>query len=426
MNIKSVKRMCGKWERENMQKWHRLTEISESWISQNYANAKAVDNWKYHQRLDTFFEWLGLTDAEFLEGYKIAEDKTEWARKTGLKLLEYYKTRIGEGYKINTVRADTSTVRAFCRDNAITLILKRKAIAKPQASTDEHEFLQEELVKMYAVASVRDKAILACGVSLGYGMKDFLSLKRDFIEPFVQKAISEKIDFIGFNYARSKTQVSARSHLTPEARDSLAEWFKYVDKARAEKGLAKSEWVWCNGNETPLTDDAINGVIKDLCKKANIQTTGKIHFHLLRKFLMGAFGDAKIPDFITKKALGKEINVSDATYLQHLVKNVDKTFPRVYPYIRLVGVLNHNGQLKIEMLEQRIVKQEGEIKRLLLENEVLRSLIPKETFAQAIRSLAEKYGIEEGVRKTIFTVDDLMKAIETKPKEAKYKITVWD
>ncbi len=77
-------------------------------------------------------------------------------------------------------------------------------------------------------------------------IQDFAELKRDFIEGLVCKALNEKIDFIGFDYERQKTGIESRSHLTPEAVNSLKDWFTYIEKVRAEhkpEPLGKSEWV---------------------------------------------------------------------------------------------------------------------------------------------------------------------------------------
>lgn len=127
-------------------------------------------------------------------------------------------------------------------------MIQRKRIAKAKSALGEHEFTRDELSKMFCVADVRGKAVLSTGVSLGFSIQDFAELKREQIESLVNKALSEKIDFIGFDYERGKTGVESRSHLTPEAVNSFKAWFEYIDAKRAEKGLGKSEYVWCNGN----------------------------------------------------------------------------------------------------------------------------------------------------------------------------------
>jgi len=276
--------------------WKFIGKTVLDWVAQAYPSASPTDAWKYKDRLNTWLEYLDVTDSEFVEGYKRAKDKHEWAKSVGFKAVAFYNDRLNKGYATNTARAEVSTVRAFCRDNCVQLILARKKIAKAKPSVGEHEFSREELAKMFYVADVRDKAVLSTAVSLGYSVEDFAALPRDLIESLANKAIEQKIDFIGFDYERKKTGVISRSHLTPESRDSLKAWFEYIDKKRELGGKPKSPYVWCNGDNGYLSEQALNDIVKSLVTKANITTTGKIRFHLLRKFLMNALHDCGFSD----------------------------------------------------------------------------------------------------------------------------------
>jgi integrase len=334
-----------------------------------------------------------VTDAEFIEGFKRAKDKNEWSKVMGAKIIAFYNHMLQNGYSVNTGRNYASTARAFSRDTCAPLIVKRGKIAKAKSAKGEHEFTREELAKMFYVADVRDKAVLATAVSLGFSVEDFSELKRDFIESLVNKAITEKIDFIGFDYERSKTGVESRSHLTPEAKDSLKAWFEYTDKKRESEGKPKGEYVWSNGNgKDHLTDHALNDVVKKLTEKANIVTTGKIRFHLLRKYLMNALHDAGFTDWEVKRAVGKEIPTSDDTYLRGLSRKVSEKFPTAYEYIRLSGFANKNG-LKIEQLEQKIQQMEIKAEQQNLETETMRRII-----GFALPQEAVKHGIIEAAK----------------------------
>jgi len=194
-------------------KWNNITEITEQWVKASYPNASVVDAWKYKDRMNSFLEFLGLTDKEFIETYKRAKDRLEWSKQICFKLVAYYNARLQKGYATNSVRSEVSTVRAFCRDNATTLIIARKKIAKAKIAHGEHEFTREELSKMFHIADVRDKAILSTAISLGFSVEDFSELPRDLIESLVKKSIDQKIEFIGFSYERGKTGVTSRSHL---------------------------------------------------------------------------------------------------------------------------------------------------------------------------------------------------------------------
>ena len=80
--------------------------------------------------MNMFFEFLGINDSEFIEGYKRSKDKLEWSKQVGLKVIAYYNKRIAEGKATNSARSETRTIRAFCRDNATTLQIKRGRILR--------------------------------------------------------------------------------------------------------------------------------------------------------------------------------------------------------------------------------------------------------------------------------------------------------
>jgi site-specific recombinase XerD len=382
--------------REPKKAMDKITAITENWIKASYSNATVQDIWKYKNRMNDFLEFAGLTDSEFLEGYKRSKDRVEWSKQIGLKVVAFYNKRVQEGYATNTARAEVSTIRAFCRDNATTLILPRRKIAKAKSAKGEHEFTRDELAKMFYIGDVRAKAILSTGVSLGFAIQDFSELKREQIESLVDKSINEKIDFIGFDYERGKTGVESRSHLTPEAVNSLKAWFIYIDAKRAEKGLEKSKYVFCNGNGSFLNEQTVNDILKDLVTKANISVTGKIKFHLLRKFLMNALHDAGFSDWEVKRALGKEISTSDETYLKGISRKVTEKFPTIYEYIRLTGFTNHNAT-KLEETQAEVQKLQIKLEHNILENEILRRIfeysIPKEALQNAITKIAKDYGM---------------------------------
>jgi site-specific recombinase XerD len=377
----------------------RITAITEQWIKDNYATAKPQDIWKYKDRMNEFLTFVGMTDAEFLETYKRAKDKMEWSRQTGLKVVAFYNERLRNGYSTNTARAEASTVRAFCRSTAIPLTVPRNKIAKAKTAKGEHEFNQSELSKMFYNADIRGKAILSTAVSLGFSIEDFQNLDRDYIESLINKALTEKLEFIGFNYERGKEGVESRSHLTPEAISSLKDWFIYIDKVRKEKGLEKSKWVWCNGGDKPLSEQAINDILKDLVHKANIPTAGKVRFHLIRKFTMDELHGAGFDTWEVKRAVGKEIPTTDDTYLKGLSRKVSEKFPKAYESIRLSGFANKN-ETKLEEQKLQIQKLEIKLEHNSLENETLRRIIeysiPKEALQNAITKIAKEYDVPLG------------------------------
>lgn len=408
--------------RKPQHQMNHISELTEKWVAASYAGASNHDIYSHKFRVDMFLEYLGMTDKDFIESHKRSKDRMEWAKQTGLKVVAYYSNRVSQGLSTNTVRAEVSSIRAFCRDNATTLLVPRRKIAKAKSAKGEHEFTLPELQQMFYVGDVRGKAVLSTAVSLGYSVEDFSELKREYIESLVNKAQMEKIDFLGFDYERGKTGVESRSHLTPEAVSSLNAWFEFIDKKRAEKGLEKSEFVWCNGNGGHLNEQTLNDIIKDLVKSANIVVTGKMKFHLIRKFLMSALHDAGFDSWEVKRSLGKEIPTSDDTYLKGLSRKVTEKFPKAYEYIRLTGFANHN-QTRMEDLESKLQQLEIRMEGLTMENATLKRIIefalPPESIKKGLIESAkllpnmnpDKLHQLENILKHAKSIDDMNRGI---------------
>lgn len=67
---------------------------------------------------------------------------------------------------------------------------------------------------MWRVGDLEDKARLATGLSLGYGVELFVNLRWDEIEPLLDESLEAPV---GFLKMREKERTPIRSHLTGEA-----------------------------------------------------------------------------------------------------------------------------------------------------------------------------------------------------------------
>ena len=59
---------------------------------------------------------------------------------------------------------------------------------KPRADTTSHVFSNGDLSKMFQVADVKGKAILALATSLGWEISGFISLKRKTLQDIIDRA----------------------------------------------------------------------------------------------------------------------------------------------------------------------------------------------------------------------------------------------
>src|SRR5665648_108868 len=78
----------------------KITAITEDWIKASYSTAKAQDIWKYRNRMNDFLEFIDLTDAEFIKGFKRTKDRLEWAKQTGSKVIAFYNGRVSKGLSL--------------------------------------------------------------------------------------------------------------------------------------------------------------------------------------------------------------------------------------------------------------------------------------------------------------------------------------
>jgi hypothetical protein len=154
--------------------------------------------------------------------------------------------------------------------------------------------------------------------------------------------------FIGFTHVRGKTGATSRSHLTSEAVESLKAYLDITPKG--------AEYLWANGSlNDHLTGDTLNNILRDLVAKADIQTIGTVHFHLVRKFTMSTLSSAGIGDWDVKFMVGKEVPADIATYLINRKETLMEEFAKAYPKLSLTGYANRNHD-KLSELEEKIAK----------------------------------------------------------------------
>jgi site-specific recombinase XerD len=336
----------------------------------NSVMGKPIDNWlkemkesvrsRYLARFNEFLEWTGKTDVQLVEEYKQATDKEVWEKTMGSIVLRYYQARLSAGYSINSARADSVAPRSFFSSQCQEVKIARGKIAKAQIATDEHSFSQDELKQMFHYADVRGKAIISTAVTLGWSTIDFLGLERSFIEPYVEKAKTEKMEFIQFLYKRQKTGETAICHLMPEAIESLDAYLKTIPED------AKFLWYSPSNHDEPLTNKAINDILKGMVKQASIMTTGDIKFNLLRKFTFSTLQRFGMTESESRVCVGKTVSPDILTYLINLKDTLVQKFKKAYVGLSLV---KSNGNGRIDNI-QTAVNTVMDVLRSLVEDKL--------------------------------------------------------
>ena len=110
------------------------------------------------------------------------------------------------------------------------------------------------------------------------------------------------------------------------------------------------EQNWNSQKLFPLSEDALNELLKRLAEKSKITATGRIRWHCLRKFGVTLM-HGKVTEPVMKYVTGKHIDKSLRTYVQGDQENY-KAFKMVEPLISLTKTNgNGNSQLSKEWEE---------------------------------------------------------------------------
>ncbi|MGD0202409.1 MAG: hypothetical protein ABSC20_00705 [Candidatus Bathyarchaeia archaeon] len=283
-----------------------------------------------------FCSWAKTTPKQLLDNFDQIKAKSQLLAFQNY-LVNDYKTPKGESLKPNSVRFPINAVRAFYSSQKEPIRGLKKKTVKAEAAKGEHIFSIADLRAMYAVADTRNKAILSTATSLGWDVSSFGNLERDFVENLVKRTKSQNSEFIAFDWQRKKTGATVYGILNPMAIFSLD---NYIMKLNKE-----------SPNQTKLfdlTELQLNNILKNLATEANIVLIGRVHFHLLRKYLMNALSDAGLNAWEVKIIVGKEIPVTDSTYLQTLKKSAYEKYQKAYPtHLSLSQMVNGNAKYNI-------------------------------------------------------------------------------
>jgi len=312
------------------------------------VDKSALDLWHY-------CDWIGKPPQDLIDEYIAARTDfgklQDWRRETKNTILRFYREQKAKGYKINMARASVIGVMAFYSQNCETVKGITRELDPVQIPDNEFVFTQEILRKLYYYGNLQEKAWLSTAISLGYSSIDFLALETEKIKNLVREAKDKHQDFIGFiGKTRAKTSVQPRSFLTPEAIENLSEYLKMLE---TQNGGKLPKFLWDNA-----TNDSLNGWLKALFRKANIDTYGRdVRFHGLRKFVYDTL--SKMDEKIASAITAKKTDASKMTYKTSLDSESERIFKESYKLMALNG--DSSGKVKQEQAE-RISQLENALK----------------------------------------------------------------
>jgi integrase len=270
----------------------------------------------YGQNIKLFQEWYRKP----LETFLTLDAKA--MRHEALRFQTFLAERTTKRNGLMTANSIISALTAlgsFCTFNDKTLNLRGKRL-RSRIDLSSHVFTNGELSRLFDIGSVEEKAILSTFCSLGWEVSSLLELKRPFIESLLKQAKDEKKDFIYFQSQRPKTGALRLGVLNPLAIEWLGKW---LEQSKGERLFRFT------------TKEGVNAMIKRLAREAHIAKTGRIHTHLIRKWVMSGLSRAGFNEFQIKFLLGKAIPLSDLTYLQTLQQEIEAKYPKAYEYVNI-------------------------------------------------------------------------------------------
>ena len=271
----------------------------------------------------------------------------------------------------NSVYGTLTALNSFLAMNEAAIDFKGKRI-RTTPDLDSHIFSNDDLTKMFDVGGTKEKALLSLSCSLGWEVSAILELDRKLLGGLVARARSERQQFIYFRAQRRKTGAARYGVLNPLALEWVDKWLTESNglqlRKRKEDRVTKDRVV---SSVFDLTSEGVNKMLRRLAREAQITTTGRVHFHKIRGWVMSGLSRAGLNEFQIKYLMGKAIPLADLTYLQTLQQEIEEKYPGAYEHtlnlktevpVRVVSDLSKELELKtreIEVLRGKVDRIEG-------------------------------------------------------------------
>jgi integrase len=267
----------------------------------------------YRFGLNKFVEWFGKPAEEIL-----AIRQEDLTQKPGENLVEYknraarfekeiekfHSHLIENGYSINSARNMTLGIRQLFRYYQMPVMIRSGSkVSQTVQTTKNFPLAIEHVRKMFQVANLKERTILALAVDTGLRISDFLAIKKTDLSPLDQEPP------IAFTLLTQKEKIPAHCFLSQETVDLLKTYLPTLKKKN-------NAYLFSSNGKSHISDEAISKMLNRLAEKAQIDLAGKsLTFHCFRKMFLSSAIDSGIGLTAGKKLCGKAIARSDDTYL---------------------------------------------------------------------------------------------------------------
>ena len=326
-----------------------LNQQVENWLSEcRTENTRRI----YQTRITKFLSWYNGSVEQFLASTP-AEKRNIVLRFQNAHLFK----------KNNTTSSHVTAILSFLRAVDMPLNLRGKTL-RVEMDLTSHTFTNGDLQKMFEVADIKGKALLALATSLGWEVSAVIGLKREYLESLIEKAKSENQQFYYFLSQREKTGAPRLGVLNPLALEWLSKWFIESDRYQKRNRIKNPKRDYGNSEVFGFNELSANRIVQRLARRAHIVTTGRVHFHKIRAWVMSNLSRAGFNEFQVKFCVGKTIPLTDMTYLETLKEQIEERYPAAYQdYLSLQSTVPAKALIKMSK-ETESMKQQLEQKDL--------------------------------------------------------------
>jgi integrase len=282
--------MCGCYiiflDSENM------TDLKvQEWLS-SYSSASTKQS--YSSSFKRFCEFCGKSGTQMIDEARRLWQNPETADAYALKVFQYQQALLNEKAKLTgsvkgraggttgklknknisqlTAKYATAVVQSFFAFHNVPLNMKKfkkkdARTQRPKVERKKHLFTLPELQKLFQVANLRDKCVIALGLA-GQDESTIASLGTDLFNGKLGGITLELVEL-----TRPRTNTDILMVLTPETQNLLKAYIQTI----------KAGWLFPGYNSKHFENGQPNKILKALCEKTGITDNGRrVSFHCLR------------------------------------------------------------------------------------------------------------------------------------------------
>lgn len=399
------------------------SKATTEWLNSKKQNTR----WQYQNRFEIWLEYCKQKGIPSSGNEQLADIKKR--RKSNDNTVKFFYDNeipkfflwLQKEYKGKTTNkplsessalAVTTAIRSFFAYHRYSLEIRKDALPsseKVKRTYTDHRFDVYQLRELFKRGNLQERTVLVCGKDLWLRAGDFVKLNREMIELLIkreqEKSQNENrdIDIIEFELISEKEKEPCSCHLSRETTELLKDYLKTYPKK--------------NGYLFPITEDALNDLLRRLAKKSKITKTGRIRWHCLRKFGITLM-HGKVTEPVMKYMTGKHISSDWRTYIQNN-RETYKAFKMLEP---LISLTKQNGNGANQKLAEQLENMKKETYKQIILLKLIEKMIPEKIKKQAWKEVAEETGeslqpLDFERKSTTEVISELGSALEKKDLE---------